>query len=230
MSEFLKHTYSKIADSYEKTNHIFTLWLDILWRKRLARIAISTAPKRILDACTGTGETARCIKKFSGGLAEVVGCDFSKEMLRLAKRRKGGGGIELKEADVSKLPFESMSFDVITMSFAARNLNSGTESFTEYLREIRRVLKDGGVFYNLETSRPKNRLIAAIFRLYVKLLVPWIGKRFSGHGVGYKYLAASIISFMDPDELSQKLKEAGFTKVGYKRLLMGVAAIHYGTR
>lgn len=209
-------------------NHIFTCRLDVLWRRRLAKTVAGVSPSDVLDVCTGTGETARYIKKISQNPVRVIGTDFSEEMLSEAK--KYSGDIEFKFADTLRLPFADDSFDAVTISFATRNLNSGDASLVEYFKEIRRVLRRGGVFYNLETSQPSNKAIAAFFRLYVKLLVALIGKKFSGHEEGYRYLASSILTFMGAEELVDKLKEAGFLDVGCKKLLFGVAAIHHGMK
>lgn len=228
MSAFLKHVYSEIAENYERVNHIFSFGLDIFWRKQLAKLVVDSGARGVLDVCTGTGETARYIKKFSEGSVHIIGADFSEEMLSEAK--KHAGDIEYRQADTSNLPFVDGFFDAVTTSFAARNLNSGDKPLVKYFKEIRRVLKKGGVFYNLETSQPSNRLVLAFFRLYVKLLVALIGRKFSGNEEGYKYLASSILAFMEPDELAEKLKEAGFLKVGYKKLCFGTAAIHHGMK
>jgi demethylmenaquinone methyltransferase/2-methoxy-6-polyprenyl-1,4-benzoquinol methylase len=155
----------------------------------------------------------------------IVGADFSPEMLNEA-RKHSGEGIEFELADALKLPFADGSFDAVTMSFAARNLNSGEAPLVEYFREINRVIKNGGAFYNLETSRPSNSFIRAMFRAYVGLLVAIIGKKFSGNDEGYKYLAGSILEFMGPDELSRRLKDAGFSQVSYTKILTGAVAIH----
>lgn len=225
MSEFLKRVYSEIAGYYEKIDHIFTLGLDIYWRRCLVKMALKDCGGTFLDVCTGTGETARLIVKLSTGPAKVVGTDFSSEMLDEA-RRLSKGDIEYKLSDTSSLPFPEGSFDAVTMSFAARNLNSGEMPLVDYFKEIYRVLKKGGAFFNLETSHPTNRLVRFFFRMYVGGLVALVGRRFSGNEEGYRYLVSSVLTFMGPDELAEKLKEAGFTRVEYVKYLSGVVAIH----
>ena len=65
---------------------------------------------------------------------------------------------------------------------------------------------------------------------YFKLVLPVIGRLVSRHNSAYTYLPESVLNFPSPDELSQQIGSLGFEAVGYKRLTMGIAALHWGTR
>jgi demethylmenaquinone methyltransferase/2-methoxy-6-polyprenyl-1,4-benzoquinol methylase len=88
------------------------------------------------------------------------------------------------------------------------------------------VLKPGGRFVNLETSRPPSAPIRKCFDLYVKLFVERLGRRLSGAATAYAYLAATIPRFYAAEELAAIMREAGFEEVTFQRLLFGAAAIH----
>jgi len=112
------------------------------------------------------------------------------------------------------------------MSFATRNINVSKEILIQSFAEYHRVLKPGGRFVNLETSRPPFSPIRKGFDLYVKLFVKQIGGRISGSRRAYAYLAGTIPRFYPAEELADIMKQAGFEDVTFQRLLFGAAAIH----
>jgi demethylmenaquinone methyltransferase/2-methoxy-6-polyprenyl-1,4-benzoquinol methylase len=133
-------------------------------------------------------------------------------------------------SDVKTLPFADQSLDLITLSFATRNINLSKEVLVRTFAEFRRVLRPGGRLVTVETSQPPSRFIRRGFHLHVKLLVKPIGSRVSGSRRGYAYLAHTIPRFYPADELAEILGQAGFSDVAYKRLFFGVAAIHQAIR
>jgi demethylmenaquinone methyltransferase/2-methoxy-6-polyprenyl-1,4-benzoquinol methylase len=92
--------------------------------------------------------------------------------------------------------------------------------------EFHRILKPGGRFINLETSQPGNRLFRAVFHWYIKTFVKPIGWRISGSKAAYIYLSQTIPKWYPANELNKILEETGYSRVSYKRLLFGTAAIH----
>ena len=157
---------------------------------------------------------------------DVFATDFSMPMLSRARAKPEGGGIKFVISDIRNMPFPDEIFDVVTISFATRNINVNRDVFQHTLGEINRVIKSGGYFLNLETSQPKNGWIKKIFHTYVKSLVVPIGAGLSGSKPAYAYLANTIPRFYDADGLKAVLGEAGFKPVTVKKLLLGVAAIH----
>jgi len=223
---FVEKVFAQVPATYELVNHVLTLGLDILWRRRAARIAAAAGGSRWADMCTGTGETAMYLRRLAPKTTDVYGVDFSEPMLEEAKKKPEADGINFVVSDIKSLPFDDASFDVLTMSFATRNINLSREvlvaSFTEYCR----VLKSGGRFVNVETSRPPFAPIRKFFDLYIKMFVKAIGTRISGSMVAYKYLATTIPRFYTAEELAEILREAGFQKVTFTRHLFGAVAIH----
>jgi demethylmenaquinone methyltransferase/2-methoxy-6-polyprenyl-1,4-benzoquinol methylase len=127
---------------------------------------------------------------------------------------------------VKDLPFEDNSIDLITMSFATRNINFNKDTLIKCFSEYHRVLKPGGRFVNLETSQPTIRFIRTLFHLFIKLFVSKIGTIISGSQDGYLYLSKTIPRFYNASELANILQLAGFTDVTFKRLILSIAAIH----
>ena len=101
-------------------------------------------------------------------------CDgtYDHHAARLAQARRRaralGRRVELDEMDVTRLGFSDQSFDAAVGSFLFCVLPDDLQ--VPALREIKRVLKPGGVLRLLEYVRPKGRLRAAMARLWE----PWM--------------------------------------------------------
>lgn len=225
-TNFVKRIFSEVPETYEITNHVLTLGFDILWRKRAAGIAAGHGGKSWVDMCTGTGETAAYLSRSAPEGTKVMAVDFSPEMLVEARKKPEAKQIEFITSDIKELPFPDASIDVISISFATRNINLNKDILIKSFKEFYRVLKPGGLFVNLETSQPSFILIRKLFHLYIKLFVKHVGSRISGSKAGYSYLSKTIPKFYSAPELVDILKVAGFQEVTFQQMLFGVAAIH----
>jgi len=222
----LREIFGEIAGTYERVNRVLTLGLDRGWRRRAARRAARGGGTRWLDVCSGTGEMAQDLARRAPAGTELVAVDFSLPMLARARTKPGLERAGFVLADVKRLPFPDAAFDLVTISFATRNINLSREILESTFREFGRVLKPGGRFVNLETSQPADRTIRALFHGYVGLVVRRVGLRMSGTQAGYAYLASSIRGFYGAEELAAILRAAGFDEVSFERLLFGAAAVH----
>lgn len=230
MNHGIQKIFAEVPETYERINHILTLGFDILWRRKIAKMASRQKGSRWLDVCTGTGETANDLRRHAGRKVQVYAVDFSLPMLKEALNKPYGKQIRFVLGDVIRLPFTDNSFDLITLSFATRNINTSRAALEQSFREFHRILKPGGWFINLETSQPQSRFIRRLFHLYVKIFVKPIGSRISGSKSGYAYLSATIPRFYTAEELASVLKNSGFASVRFKLLLFGIAAIHRTVR
>ncbi|MDP2984316.1 MAG: ubiquinone/menaquinone biosynthesis methyltransferase [Candidatus Latescibacter sp.] len=230
MTGFIQNVFSEVTATYEKINHILAFGFDIAWRKRAARLAARAGAGQWADMCTGTGETASYLRRLAPEGTDIYGIDFSLPMLGVATRKPKGKDITFLASDIRALPFPDESFNLITMSFAARNVNLDKTTLIKTFAEIYRVLKSGGRFVNLETSRPPFSIVRRCFHMYVKLCVKSIGSRISGSRTAYAYLAGTIPRFYAAEELAEIMHQSGFEKVTFDRLLFGVAAIHQGIK
>lgn len=226
MKKGVQKIYTEVAHRYDLVNHVMTLGLDILWRKSAARVAGSSSPLRILDVCCGTGDMSVAISRKAPSGALVTGVDFSLPMIHLAERKSYSSQAAFVLSDVGCLPFPADTFDLLAISFATRNLDSGPEVLVDFFREFHRVLKPGGVFIHLETSQPRGRVLRSLFHVYVRMLVRPLGSRLSGSAAGYKYLAHTIPRFYPSEELTSLLIRAGFPRVDCRPFLFHIAALH----
>ncbi len=226
MNKGIQKIFSQLPRRYELINHILTFGLDIICRKRTAKMGASGGGAIWLDVCTGTGEMAINLSRLKQNGTSIMAADFSLPMVQRAKQKPETNNISFVISDVAELPFENNSIDLIHISFATRNINTGREKLIEHFREFYRVLKPGGRFINLETSQPKSKLLRSLMHLYVRLSVKQIGSMISGSKAGYAYLSKTIPRFYTAEELSEILKEAGFAEVWYKQMFAGITAIH----
>lgn len=222
--------FEEVPGTYERVNHVLTLGLDVLWRRRAVRHALQGECRRVLDVCTGTGDMAFCLRRFGGPDIAIAAVDFCEPMLQVAMRKPGAAGIEFIKAAAGNLPFPDESFDLVTLSFAARNLNVDRETFLVCLREFRRVLRPGGRFVCVETSQPRSRFLRKCFHRYIGLVVHPVGRMMSGSSNAYRYLSHTIPRFYDPDTFCVILREAGFSSASFFRMTFGVAAVHTAVR
>ncbi|MFC1508904.1 class I SAM-dependent methyltransferase, partial [Candidatus Omnitrophota bacterium] len=181
---------------------------------------------RWIDICCGTGEMAVNLSRLARRGTHVVAADFSSRMISKAASKPEAERISFVLSDVSSLPFGDGTFDLVTISFATRNINVSREKLLERFREINRILKPDGRFVNLETSQPSSGLLKKLFHFYVRLTVKPLGHVLSGSKAGYAYLSHTIPRFYDSGELAVLLQQAGFVNVVVTRLLFGVGAIH----
>jgi demethylmenaquinone methyltransferase/2-methoxy-6-polyprenyl-1,4-benzoquinol methylase len=230
-TNFVQKIFSPgVSSTYEMVNHILTFGQDILWRRQAARIAVESDGSQWADMCTGTGEMAVCLSRLAPGETAIHAVDLSLPMMAEAMKKPEARNIDFVVSDVKALDFPDESLDLITISFATRNINLNKDVLIETFAEFRRVLKRGGCFINLETSQPSSLLIRRLFHFYVRLVVKPVGGLISGSYKGYAYLAHTIPRFYPPEELSDIMCRAGFKNVRCRRLLFGVAAIHQGIK
>ena len=95
----------------------------------------------------------------------------------------------------------------MTSAFGFRNL----ANYDRGLAEIYRVLGAGGEVGILDFGEPKG-LIGKLYRLYFRRVLPAIGTMISGVSGPYAYLPASVLRFPSPDEMLQRMRDAGFRR------------------
>ncbi len=230
-SEFLHdEVYESIPPNYDLINHLFTGGMDIQWRRKAAKECVSSNPEAILDICCGTGDLSLSVAKLASKDAKVTGLDFSRPMLDVAvkKAQKAGYDITFVTGDIADIPFPDNSFDSMCIGFGFRNLTYKNELSVQYISEILRVLKPGGRFAIVESSQPAPdaKIIKIFHRLFVKYVVSFLGRIISGNSAAYKYLAESAANYYKAEELRDLLLKSGFSKLTFKRLFFGAAAIH----
>ena len=218
--------FDRIVPRYDLMNHLMTFGMDIRWRKRIAKRAAAMGDK-VLDVATGTGDVAFDIR--AAGARDVVGLDFSPEMIAAAqaKGRVRGSDIEFLIGDAMALPFSDGAFDACTVSFGLRNM----PDYAAAIAEMTRVLRPGGRFICLEmTPYRKPVLGPALFLLFRRRSCRIAGGIFSGDVTAYRYLPKSVAAFPANTQLVMLMRAAGLTNTHVTMLGGGTVAIHTGVK
>jgi demethylmenaquinone methyltransferase/2-methoxy-6-polyprenyl-1,4-benzoquinol methylase len=220
--------FGRIAGRYDLLNHLLSGNVDKRWRRLVAQTLQPSLVEgaHALDVACGTGDLSLALE--GAGRARVVGLDFCRPMLEIARRKAGeeARDVPLVEGDALRLPFADRSFEVVTIAFGLRNLSSVERGLGELLR----VLKPGGRAAVLEFSSPVVPGFRALFEFYFTRVLPRIGGLVSGSRGAYEYLPDSVRKFPDQKRLAEMMRGAGFEEVGYRNLTGGIAALHTGRR
>ena len=189
------------------------------WRERAVELARVGPGSRALDVATGTGDLAVALRAAG---ADVIGCDFSEEMLQHARRKEPSARFEW--ADALALPYEDDSFDAATVGFGARNFSD----LQRGLGEMVRVVRPGGRVVVLEITTPQKPPLSTFFSLWFDRVVPALG-RMAGDEAAYSYLPNSVKRFPGPHALAGELAAAGLEDIRWVLTAGGIIAIHAGT-
>jgi len=217
----VENMFDRIAPKYDFFNRLFSLRIDLLWRKSLVKWMQSDDPKQILDVATGTGELV--IALWKNFRVKITAVDLSQEMLNLAdkKIKELGADITIQKANAENLPFESNKFDAVSVGFGVRNF----ENLEKGLSELRRVVKEDGNVYILEFSKMEG-VLSPLYNFYFRKVLPFLAKMISGEKEAYTYLPDSVQNFPCGERMKNILLDLGFSKVEYKKLSLGIVTIY----
>ncbi len=222
--------FNSIAKRYDRTNAVLSFYLHKRWNNELVkRVQSQQTSHSLLDLCAGTGDIAFAYLRQTPAPCQAYLVDFSSEMLACAKAKAevfdhASHSIDYVQADVQRLPFSNQTMDCATMAYGIRNVHHPLQC----LQEVFRVLKPGGCLGILELTRPQNKLLHLGHQVYLRTLLPLLGKWLTANENAYQYLRQSIHTFVSPDGLEDLVREAGFSKTGRYALAGGIATIITG--
>jgi demethylmenaquinone methyltransferase/2-methoxy-6-polyprenyl-1,4-benzoquinol methylase len=121
---------------------------------------------------------------------------------------------------------DDKQFDVVTVAYGVRNFERLAQGYAEMLR----VLRPGGTLCVIELSVPRNPLIRWAYNIYSRHLIPAIGRLVSGDSRAYSYLPESIAACPQREEMTDLMRQAGFTDCRYRSLTFGTLTIYLATR
>jgi SAM-dependent methyltransferase len=171
----------------------------------LIDLAQITASDRVLDAGTGIGGTARLIAAERG--AHVTAVDLTSEYCEVATWLNDALGlsdmIDVRVADVTELPFEAASFDVVVSQHVQMNVADKRRLYAE----VRRVLAPGGRLALWDvTAGPGGPL---------HMPVPWATLPEQSY-------------LVTPERLAELLSEAGFATAHWNDLTQQAGTVMQG--
>jgi demethylmenaquinone methyltransferase / 2-methoxy-6-polyprenyl-1,4-benzoquinol methylase len=213
--------FGSIAPRYDLANHLLSCGIDFYWRRRVAEIVASWRPDKIVDLATGTGDLALALQR-KMPQAEIIGADFSEEMLAIARRK---GVRQTMLADAMRLPFDDASVDCVTVAFGLRNM----EDYGGALREMARALKPHGHLLVLEFSLPRMPMLRAIYRFYLHRCLPLLGSFLTKKKSAYDYLGDSIEQFPNGHAMLRLMESSGLNHASAEPLTGGIVTIYTAT-
>ncbi len=227
--EQVANMFDHIAYRYDFLNRFLSGGIDILWRKKAIRQLKELDPKKILDVATGTADVAIMTAHMLNP-AKIIGIDISDGMLSFGRKKIEKIGlesiIELKNGDCETIKEDDNSFDAVTVAFGVRNF----QNLEKGLKEILRVLKPGGKLVVLEFSQPKATIVKQLYKVYMNVVAPGMGKLFSKNRNAYKYLDESIKKFPEGKNFTIILDNLGYNNTYCKPLSFGICSIYCGEK
>ncbi len=219
----VRAVFDSVAPRYDLMNDLMSLGVHRAWKRELV-IGLDPRPGRtLLDLAGGTGDIAFGWRKRGGG--PVLLSDINAAMLGVARGRQVEG-VRLLVADAEALPLPDGCVDRVSIAFGLRNCTDKAA----VLREAWRVLRPGGQFHCLEFSRMQVAALAGAYDAWSFKVLPRLGQMVAGDAESYTYLAESIRTFPDQDALAGMMQAAGLSRVRFRNLTGGIAAIHTGWR
>ena len=217
--------FHSVAHNYDIMNDVMSFGMHRIWKKFTFMTAEIKAGDKVLDIAGGTGDMTIGFKKIVGDTGEVWHTDINSSMLKAGRDRLLDKGIITPQClcDAEKLPFPDNYFNAVCVSFGLRNMTN--KNFA--IAEMQRVLKSGGTLFILEFSKIYKPL-EKIYDIYSFKLLPFMGKVIAKDAQSYQYLAESIRKHPDQETLKQMMLDAGFDRVEYFNLTLGITALHKG--
>jgi demethylmenaquinone methyltransferase/2-methoxy-6-polyprenyl-1,4-benzoquinol methylase len=224
----VREVFDSVARRYDLMNDLMSLGVHRAW-KRVLITALDPSPRRtLLDLAGGTGDIGLAWIEQGGG--PLLLSDINAAMLGIAWERALAGGLvagaSLFVADAERLPLPDRVVDRVSIAFGLRNCTDKAA----VLAEARRVLRPGGRFFCLEFSHMRVAVLQPVYDAWSFRMLPMLGRYVAHDETSYRYLAESIRTFPDQDELADMLRQAGFARVEVRNLSGGIAAIHSGWR
>lgn len=221
--------FDNIAPAYDTLNHTLSWGIDKCWRRKAINWLKPFRPRRMMDVATGTGDFAiqACQVLHPD---ELIGTDISEGMMNVGREKVRQAGLDRQisfaKEDCTALSFPDKRFDAITVAFGVRNF----ENLDKGLQEMYRVLDDGGHLVILELSEPEWFPMKQLYAVYSKIVIPTLGRLLSKDRSAYTYLPQSIKAFPQGEVMQQIILKAGFSKVSFKRLTLGICTLYLATK
>ncbi|WBU56864.1 bifunctional demethylmenaquinone methyltransferase/2-methoxy-6-polyprenyl-1,4-benzoquinol methylase UbiE [Paracoccus sediminicola] len=219
--------FSRVASRYDVMNDLMSVGIHRIWKNAMMDWLAPRDGQELLDVAGGTGDIAfRFLDRAPA--ARVTVCDMTESMLVEGRKRAEAGPLAGRlswvTGDAMRLPFADNSFDRYTISFGIRNVTR----IPDALDEAYRVLRPGGRLMVLEFSQLPVPAMQWAYDRYSFNVIPAMGKLVAKDRDSYQYLVESIRRFPDQESFAQMIRDAGFERVQYRNLSMGIAALHSG--
>ncbi len=221
--------FQNISKDYDKLNNIISFNMHKRWKRDTIRKLNIKENSKILDVCCGTGDFSFMLSLKTDKKIEVIGMDFSENMLSVAKKKNEElklSNVNFVNGNVMNMQYKDNTFDNAIIGFGLRNV----PNYEQVIHEMMRVVKPGGMVACLETSQPTLPIYKQIYWIYFKYIMPLVGHLFSKHKKEYQWLNDSTMLFFNKKELKKLFEKLGLKDVKVKSYALGAAALHVGVK
>jgi demethylmenaquinone methyltransferase/2-methoxy-6-polyprenyl-1,4-benzoquinol methylase len=229
-ADMVARVFESVAPRYDLMNDLMSAGVHRLWKNALVDVLAPRRGEKLLDVAGGTGDIAFRIVGRLGEDADVTVCDINPVMLEVGRDRAADRGLlrglTWTTGDAENLPFPDRSFDACTIAFGLRNVTD----IDKALGEAFRVLKPGGRYLCLEFSKVTSAPVGRLYDAWSERALPLLGRMVARDAESYRYLHESIRRFPPQRELARRMREAGFERVAWRNMTLGVVALHSGWR
>ncbi len=118
--ERVHYVFEKIYKNYDSMNSIISFQQHKSWRKDVMDQMHVEKGAKALDVCCGTGDWSVSLAEAVGEEGEVIGLDFSENMLSIAEDKKEKlnlNQVKFVHGNAMELPFPDNTFDYVTIGF-----------------------------------------------------------------------------------------------------------------
>ena len=229
--EFVSGMFDRMSKTYGFANLVTSFGFSARWRRQCIEGLPEIKENAYgFDLMSGMGECWAEIQKKIGPSAKIIAVDISDEMnqkaLRHLKRLKNKN-IELRKLNILDNDILSGSADFIVSTFGIKTFNK--EQQLQLAKEIARILKPGGAFAMIEISEPKGPVLRLFYMLYLKWIIPLIGRVFLGNAEDYSMLGKYCSQFKNSGTMHNYLMEQNLNS-NFKNYFFGCATGVFGRK
>ncbi len=222
--EFVETLFNRMSKTYGVANYVSSFGFTERWRRQCVR-EINWGKKQAIgyDLMSGMGESWNLINTESQVRHQLIGVDLSREMNKMAdknKRKYPKLEIEIEQQNVLKNEIPDNTAEYIISTFGLKTFSQ--DQLKLLAKEVKRILKPNGEFSMVEISKPTSKILLVPYMLYLKYLIPIIGKVFMGDAVGYRMLGVYCNNFKDCSKFKTLLENEGL-EVEMKKYFFGCA-------
>lgn len=218
---YVMRLFDEMSHTYGVVNYVSSFGFAERWRRQCAKETSQRRQPVVVDLMSGMGEMWSSIRAHFHHEATIVAVELSAEMCKRSAANARRYGATLIQANALNLPLADNSTDIVISGFGLKTFSP--EQRQKLACEVKRILKPGGEFAFIEISVPESRLLRLPYMLYIKRIIPLVGRLFMGNPDNYRMLGVYTQHFGDTRSFASQLEQCGM-EVTQNRYFFGCAS------